>query len=267
MPPNDDEDVKTNIWEIFFIRPASFLRAPEVIRAWATIISVLSLISLIVWVPLGLALLGRLGWDALSLPNPQYQEASRNFFLAFAGVFGAPFLIWRAWVAHRQARAATEQARVALENHITGIFSKSVELLGTVREIKTTAVDGSSIFRSSPNIESRLGALYSLERLLRESEKDQRAVLETLCAYIRENSPVQIPDNESDTKKLKSGENNLIPAQRSDVQAALTVIGRRSKNVQSRADREGWNLDFQKSNLGALTSLATPTIMSVALDE
>src|SRR5271156_1619723 len=114
MPPTEDRNAKVSIWEILYLGTDSFSRTPETIRAWTTIISGLALISLIVWIPLSLSLLIRLGWDAFWLPNPQYQEASRNFFLAFAGVFGAPFLVWRAWVAHQQAKAATDQASVAL---------------------------------------------------------------------------------------------------------------------------------------------------------
>ena len=249
MPPNEDENAKTSIWEILYIRTDSFLRMAETVRAWTTIVSALALISLIVWIPLSLALLGRLGWDALWLPNPQYQEASRNFFLAFAGVFGAPFLIWRAWVAHQQAKAATEQARVALENHITGIFSKSVELLGLVREMKTANVDGVPIVRSLPNLESRLGALYSLERLLRESRKDQRAILETLCAYIRENSPLLPPIDKKEAEKFHVSEMSPPLTKRSDVQAAITIVGRRPEQLRIRSQREGWNLDFRETNL------------------
>jgi hypothetical protein len=249
MPPNDDKNDKTDICDILYVRPVSFARTPEAVRAWTTIALALALISLIVWVPLSLALLGRLGRDAFWLPNPQYQDASRNFFLAFAAVFGAPFLIWRTWVAHQQARAAIEQARVALENHFTGIFSRSIELLGLLREMKTVGVDGASIARSVPNIESRLGALYSLERLLNESEKDQRAILETLCAYVRENSPLQIPDNDEQRKGLFRGDITPVPTRRSDVQAAITIIGRRSRKVQSRAEDEDWRLDFRDANL------------------
>lgn len=249
MPPSDDRNAKIELWEIFHIQPSLFAGAPEIMRAWTTIAVTLALVSLVVWVPLSLALLGRLGWDAYWLPNPHYQEASRNFFIAFAAVFGAPFLIWRAWVAHQQARAATEQARVALENHFTGIFSKSIELLGLLREMKTISVDGASIARSVPNIESRLGALYSLERLLSESPKDQRAILETLCAYIRENSPLLIPDDDEQRTKFFQGSLTPTPTKRSDVQAAITIIGRRPGQVQSRPDGQDWRLDFRDSNL------------------
>jgi hypothetical protein len=200
-PREGDKDEVKTVWDALYLRANLIEQTPEAVRAWTTIVVTIALISLLICILITCALLVRLGWDAVSLPTPSYQEASRNFLLAFASAFGAPLLIWRAWVAHRQAKAATEQARVALENHVTGIFSKSVELLGLVREIKTSNSEGTQIVRSLPNLESRLGALYSLERLLRESEKDQRAILETLCAYIRENSPLVIP---VDQKELES---------------------------------------------------------------
>lgn len=249
MPPSDDESTKIGIWDIFHIRPIALAQTPESLRAWATIIAAMALISLIICGLVGVALLGRLGMDAFQLPSPQYQEAARNFFLAFAGVFGAPFLIWRALVAHRQANAATEQARVAQENYVTGIFSKSVELLGLEREVRTTGSDGNLVSRSTPNTEARLGALYSLERLLDESEKDQRAILETLCAYVRGNSQLQIPSDEEEAKRFHRGELPPIPGRRIDVQAAITIIGRRSKRLLQRGKSEGWSLDFRNSNL------------------
>jgi hypothetical protein len=169
--------------------------------------------------------------------------------LAFASVFGGPLLVWRTWVAHQQARAARQQALVALENHITGIFSKSVELLGLVREIKATDAEGNATSRSAPNVESRLGALYALERLLRESLKDQRVILEILCAYVRENSPFQIPADDKQRDKLSHGDAAPTPTRRSDVQAAITVIGRRPTPIKLRSEKEGWRLDFRNANL------------------
>jgi len=248
-PTEGEKDEVRTVWDALYLRPNLVEQVPETVRAWTTIVVAIVLISLLVCILLTCILLLRLGWDAVSLPNPSYQEASRNFLLAFAGAFGAPLLIWRAWVAHRQAKAATEQARVALENHITGIFSKSVELLGLVREIKTASADGVPIVRSLPNLESRLGALYSLERLLRESEKDQRTILETLCAYIRENSPLQLSADKKEAEKAY--DSKICPAltKRNDVQAAVTIVGRRPETLRMRSQREGWNLDFRDTNL------------------
>ncbi|WP_139069926.1 hypothetical protein [Tardiphaga robiniae] len=128
---------KLDIGDLFFVRASVLAQTPESLRAWSTIAASGLLLSLTLLTPLTLFILFRLAWDAVWLPAPEYQEFARNFVLTGIGLFGAPFLVWRTWVAHQQARAASEQARVALENHITGIFSKSIELLGNVRDIKT----------------------------------------------------------------------------------------------------------------------------------
>ena len=249
MPTSGDNDGVKGGLEAFHLDRNAVFTLPAGVRASATVVTIIALFPLAACALISLLLLVRLGWDALTLSGTAYQESARNFLIAFAGVIGAPFLVWRTWVAHQQATAAVNQASVALKNHITGIFTKSVELLGVVRDMKIVAADGTSTARSVPNLESRLGALYSLERLLSESEKDQRAILETLCAYIRENSPAEIPQDEAERQELLSGNIALEPSRRSDVQSAITIIGRRPAKVRLRAERDGWRLDFRNSNL------------------
>jgi hypothetical protein len=135
-----------------YIRTDSFSRTPETVRAWSTIISALALISLIVWVPLSLSLLGRFGRPLPNLASVGSPSTSKS-----------------------SHRTGTCRVRKPYHWHI-------LQISGTAwprKEMKTASVEGVPIVRSLPNFESRLGALYSLERLLRESEKDQRAILET----------------------------------------------------------------------------------------
>jgi len=246
-----DQRMANNLWNLFHLQLPAIKRSPKWLRAWVTIGAFVSVCALIACVIMISILLVRLGIDALLSPAPIYQEAARNFLLAFASAFGAPFLVWRAWVAHQQAKAAAEQARVALENHITGIFSKSVEMMGFVQQSQLPRPDGTFVSRSVPNIEARLGAIYSLERILRESEKDQRAILETLCAYVRENTPLEIPDDEAEASIFYRGEMPPSPTRRKDVQAAITVIGRRPKIAHEHLDFRSTNLvayDFSEHN-------------------
>ena len=109
--------------------------------------------------------------------------------------------------------------------------------MGAIRESKSVAADGNELSRSVPNIESRLGGLYSLERLLAESVKDQKAIVETLCAYIRENSPLEIPENDAEAQEFFRGARPPAATQRADVQAALTTIGRIPEAGQFRSKR------------------------------
>ncbi|MEM7059599.1 MAG: pentapeptide repeat-containing protein [Pseudomonadota bacterium] len=133
-----------------------------------------------------------------------------------------------------------------------------------------------------PNLEVRLGAIYALERIAQDSERDHITVMETLCAYIRENAPASMaqdhdlgewPDWPEDADeqthnardaKLKEREQDRkawimgLAAPRVDIQAAATVIGRRSdervafERRQRQSDRDddpGFQLDLRKTCL------------------
>ncbi|MEH2351302.1 MAG: pentapeptide repeat-containing protein [Nostoc sp.] len=67
-------------------------------------------------------------------------------------------------------------------------------------------------------IETRFAAIYALERIAKDSEKDHWTIMEILAAFIRENSPVN-HEYENDSE-----ESSKLPT---DIQTALTVIGRR----------------------------------------
>jgi hypothetical protein len=57
------------------------------------------------------------------------------------------------------------------EGHLTDRYTKAVEQLG------------------SDKIEVRLGGIYALERLMRDSPTDQPTIVEVLAAYIRQHAP------------------------------------------------------------------------------
>jgi hypothetical protein len=128
-------------------------------------------------------------------------EELRNLLIAAGAVIAAPFAIWRIIISHWQARTGQEQARIARENHYTTLFTKAVEQLGAMREVKETRelpipntpprVD--VITRTVPNTEVRLGAIYALERIAQDSERDHWPIMETLCAYIRNNAGPAAP--------------------------------------------------------------------------
>lgn len=121
----------------------------------------------------------------------------RSFTAAEAGLgtgglivalLGAPFLIWSTVLKH-------QTLRYQKEGHITDRINKAVEQLGVEKTVKVPSADGDkSIERSERNIEVRIGAILSLERIAQDSTKhdkgrDHVRVMEILCAYIRENAP------------------------------------------------------------------------------
>ncbi|MCA2662941.1 MAG: pentapeptide repeat-containing protein [Microcystis sp. M064S2] len=118
------------------------------------------------------------------------------------------------------------------ERLITERFSKAVEQIGNTKE------------------EVVIGGIYSLERIAKDSPKDQWTIMEVLTSYIRKNSP--IPSNieqlepEERQKALEKLPSVSIP-----VQAALTVIGRRKgDNLAETTDSNKIKiLDLSRTNL------------------
>jgi Pentapeptide repeats (8 copies) len=123
-----------------------------------------------------------------------------------AGVFAAGALIYTArnFALTRHTVELTEQGQV------TDRYAKAIEQLG------------------SNNLDVHIGGIYALERISRDSARDHPTVMEVLAAFIRDHSQ---PDHDG-------GEQDRLTFP--DVQAALTVIGRRdSKRDIRRIDLTG----------------------------
>ena len=189
-------------------------------------------------------------------------------------LLGAPFVIWRAIVAQKQAD-------VAEQGHITDRINKAVEGLGTEKVVSrvwrnvTYKLDGEVrtgfegrdedfklpegaqnvergewkvADRTRPNLEVRIGAIYALERIAQDSDRDHVQIMEILCAYIRQNAPAPKTDDWPQLEMKESEEDGPLEANweerreafreaqekakaglklREDIQVALTVLGRR----------------------------------------
>ena len=140
------------------------------------------------------------------------REAVRTQLLTLgAGVFAAGALIFTALnfnLLRRNSRQADQRQRDIYElteqGQVTDRYTKAIEQLG------------------SKTIDVSIGGVYALERIARDSPKDHPTVMEVLAACIREHSPKQWP-------KLSKAPDAEPPERttRPDIQAALTVIGRR----------------------------------------
>jgi Pentapeptide repeats (8 copies) len=86
-------------------------------------------------------------------------------------------------------------------------------------------------------LDVRLGGIYALERLARESRDEHAPIVEILTAYVREHAP-RPPRDDAISVRSRSGESaGAVPAiyrepvaeakPATDVQAVLTVLGRR----------------------------------------
>jgi uncharacterized protein YjbI with pentapeptide repeats len=259
-------------------------------------------------------MIGRFVYTVFTYTVPPEDDLAglRNLALILAAVIGAPFVVWRSLVAHWQARTAEQGL-------ITSRITQAVEQLGTEKTVRSRVrpvtytlegtIDTRTIFQTAdvefqlpsdaestgdveiaawttyeqtvPNLEVRLGAIYALERIAQDSARDHIPIMETLCAYIRENAPASsavanpLPDweplaDDADDEARKAHEEawqerfddsyfdsrayqwaRTLPQPRADIQAALTVLGRRGEDAirrEAAADRP-YRLDLRAVNL------------------
>jgi uncharacterized protein YjbI with pentapeptide repeats len=178
------------------------------------------------------------------------REAVRTQLLTLgAGVFAAGALVYTA----RNFRLSRQTFELTEQGQVTDRYTKAIEQLGS----------------DKPDV--RIGGIYALERIARDSKRDHPTVMEVLAAFIREHSheawSTPLLNNENrDTPRnhptvtallaaltrQRFGEKRLPsapgppapkPAPRPDVQAAVSVIGRRD----SKRDREP--IDLTRADL------------------
>jgi uncharacterized protein YjbI with pentapeptide repeats len=123
---------------------------------------------------------------------PAARDAARGRLLTLgAGLLAAGALLFTA-----------RNFILSREGQVTDRYTKAIEQLG------------------SDKLDVRIGGIYALERIARDSAKDHPTVMEVLTAFIREHSREQWPVSAADSPELER-------LTRPDVQAAVTVIGRR----------------------------------------
>lgn len=114
--------------------------------------------------------------------------------------------------------ATRRQNTVAEQGQATDRLAQAAERL-------THAVD--QLDRSgADHLQARLGAIYALERLAHDSPPDHPTIVEVLTAFIRTTTPQPAPATTA-AKDNTCNEQTTIGA---DIQAALTVLGRRNAN-------------------------------------
>lgn len=148
---------------------------------------------------------------------------------------------------------AENNLKVSKEGQITERFTRAVDQLGAIDQL------------GKPAIEIRLGGIYALERISKESEDDYWPIMEILTAYIRKNSSGDIAKNKKVTHismDIQANESTTseFPEARKislDIQAILTVIGKRIHSFN--------NGESKRLNLG-LTHLEMADLQEAHLE-
>jgi uncharacterized protein YjbI with pentapeptide repeats len=197
------------------------------------------------------------GLGALNIPFPEDQldkrvgavtELLKVTTTAFGGIavlINAYYAAKRAEAMDKSAIAAEKNIEIGLKNAelteerlITERFSKAIEQLG-----------------NEDNLQIRLGSIYALERIAKDSPKDYWPVMEVLTAFIRE-------DTRNRTMRLQGGKPESFLVQ-TEVQAALTVLGRRAQTYKN---NEEYRLDLSGTDLRG-ANLRNANLAGVNLSE
>lgn len=159
----------------------------------------------------------------------------------FIQVVGGAFALFALYFTYRRVK-------VAEQGHITDRYTKAIEQLGAL-----TAA-------GKPNVEVRLGSIYALERIAFDSPRDHWTIMEVLTAYVRQNAPApeQVPTKEENEKAIVVGPST-------EIQAILTVLGRRRRGRRHGSNRRGLDLgdsdlrgaDFQGARLDSASFYKT----------
>lgn len=141
-----------------------------------------------------------------------YENSART---TLAQIVGGLVILLGLYFTYLNSRIAQDNLRITEEGKLTDRFSKAVEMLG------------------SEKLDVRLGGIYALERIARDSKKDHWTVMEVLTAFVRENSYIKL-EGQKDNKP------------REDIQAVMTVIGRRK---WTKTESENQRLNLKRVNL------------------
>ncbi len=184
----------------------------------------------------GIALFGLvlgliLDWYIDPQTSTQKKDLVQALGLITAGVAGAVgiFFTWRGQRLAREAqennqRNTQEQLRLARQSQTDNQKNTQAQLeqaskelditrRGQITERFTQAIDQ----LGSESLEIRLGAIYSLERTAREDRDYHWPIMEVFSTYVRTHAP-RMPEKEDES----------AGSPKPDIQALLTVIGRRS---------------------------------------
>ncbi len=156
-----------------------------------------------------------------------------EFIKTAAQILGGLFFLVTIWV-------AWQNLVVSQEKYKTDLFTRAIEQLG------------------SEKLEVRLGGIYALERIARDSEKDHGPIMEVLTAFVRLHAKAP-PEKPAEAEEQPAVSGQPAPGEKkpefkrapevkpgADIQAILTVLGRRGRTY---GKGETQPLDLRQTDL------------------
>ncbi|MGV6838971.1 MAG: pentapeptide repeat-containing protein [Planktomarina sp.] len=162
-------------------------------------------------------------------------KALRFLPLGIAAFASVLFVLVRMYIAQKVAQTGDK-------NHLSQRFISAVEQLGAEKTVKKNDKE-----HTTPNLEVRLGAIHTLEALMKDSRRDYWPAVESLTAYLRENGLEDVDpmpgwnDEDIDGSSMAlEAWTCALPKPNSPRQAAATALARRGTWARMMMDREEW---------------------------
>lgn len=181
----------------------------------------------------------------------QTLTTSAIVFVGVAGMINAYYAAKRAEALEKSANSAERNIELGIQNTklnqdrlIAERFMAAIEQLG------------------HDKVETRTGAIYALERVAQDFPKEHWTIMEILSAFVRENAPIQVEQRQQteEDSEPRFGRHTDVkgrehpddlnwleesPRIRTDIQVALTVIGRRD----SQKDPVNQKIDLRNTHI------------------
>jgi len=113
-----------------------------------------------------------------------------------------------AYFTYRQVMLSRTQVQILQQGQITERFTRAIDQLGHAQ------------------LDVRLGGIYALERIVRDSPADRATIGEVLTAFVRTHSPWLPQLDDQPAARAPIDQVPELQVRATDVQACLTVLGR-----------------------------------------
>jgi hypothetical protein len=172
-----------------------------------------------------------LGAPARTLSPADKAKAINDIRATLLQGIGGAVILLGAYFTYRQLQAGREQLHIAQQGQVTERFTRAIDQLGHAE------------------LDVRLGGIYALERIANDSPNDRTTIAEVLTAFVRGHAPW--PPTLAG-QYLANAPIDQVPelqVRAPDVQAALTVLGRRHPLPKSRGRLDLEATDLRKARL------------------
>lgn len=145
-------------------------------------------------------------------------EDLRNAALVVALLSVPPFIVWRGWLSRQADRRAARRALAEDQAREAERLSQVFAQLG------------------SEQVAVRIAAVHTLEQMAREHPRHHGPIMQTLSAFVREQARAPAPRLVGNQYQPPDPGEIYAPP-RTDIQAAVSVLGRRERQHDRKIDR------------------------------